>query len=141
AKVETRGADASIRLGAASASLTAAGPNADWTTATMPVSILRFKNLDGARIDAPRELRLDSARSRSADFLVGMKLGSNQGTEEQLQPFTTATGEGLRSAHKPAAAVFRTGAGSLQLAGVKTDGSVLAEDGSGWMAVGATSVE
>ncbi len=140
AKVETSGADASIQLGAASASLTAEGPNATWTTATMPISILRFKSLDGARIDAPKELRLDSARGRSADFLVGVKLGK-QSNADGLKPFTTAAGEGLQSADGQAAVVFRTGAGPLQLSGVKTDGSVLAEDGPGWMAVGATSVE
>lgn len=140
AKVETSGAGASIQLGDASASLTAVG-RMSWKTATMPISILRFKNLDGARINAPKELRLDSTRGRSADFLVGMKLGLNQGREEQLKPFTTAAGEGLRSVDDKAAVVFRTGAGALQFSGVKTDGSALAKDGSGWMAVGATSVE
>ncbi|HEU4981213.1 MAG TPA: heparinase II/III family protein, partial [Acidobacteriaceae bacterium] len=141
AKVETSGADASIQLGDASASITAAGLNAAWKTATMPISILRFKTLDGALIEAPQELHLDSARGRSADFLVGMKLGLNQSSHEQLQPFTTAAGEGLRSADGKTAVVFRTGAGPLQLSAIKTDGSVLAKDGSGWMAVGATSVE
>jgi hypothetical protein len=70
-----------------------------------------------------------------------MKLGLNQSSHEQLQPFTTAAGEGLRSADGKTAVVFRTGAGPLQLSAIKTDGSVLAKDGSGWMAVGATSVE
>lgn len=140
AKVETSGAEASIRVSAARASLTVAG-QMSWKTATMPVSILRFKNLDVARIDAPQELRLDSVRGHSVDFLVGMKLGLEQSNHERLKPFTTAAGEGLRSVDGQAAVVFRTGAGPLQLSGLKTDGSALAQDHSGWMAVGATSAE
>jgi hypothetical protein len=150
AKLATNGADVSIQLpsthGAVSAAITAAGPDAAWSVATVPISILRFKDLDGASIQPPKELLLQSPRSTAAHFLLGMKLGVNQKGQQQLQSMTEPAGEGLRTIQgEPAGVVFRTGAGPLKAATLKTDGSVLAWQGagnhSGWMAVGASSVE
>ena len=149
ARLKTAGAEASIRLpsasGEVSANLTAAGPNAVWNSATMPISILRFKDMDGARIEAPQQLRLDSPQASSAKFLVGIKVGVNQG-EERLEPFTETAGEGLQATRPESAGiVFRTGTGPLQASTLTTDGSLLAWHGTGdkagWMANEATSVE
>jgi hypothetical protein len=150
AKLTASGARASIQLplanGEVSANLTTVAPNAPWKTATMPISILRFKTLDGARIDAPQELRLDAPQSHSAEFLVGMNLVMNPGKGGRLEPFTEAAGRGIRRINgESAGVVFRSGTGPLQISTLTTDGSVLAwhgtGDDAGWMAVDATSVE
>jgi hypothetical protein len=131
----------------ASAALAAGGTNTAWTVETTPLKVSLFKNLDGPRIQPQRELVLHSPRVTATQFLVGIKLEAGGGGQQhELEAWTQAAGEGLRTTHgEPGAVVFRTGTGPLRISGATTDGSMLAWQGgeahTGWMAVDAHYVK
>lgn len=150
ATLEKNGSYGSIQLAAhtgANATVTAAGPDAAWKVETPPIKLLLFKNLDGARIEPPQMLFLSTGSTASAQFMVGLKLNANlQGRKDRLEAWTEPAGEGLRTVQgKQAAVVFRAGTGLLRISAVTTDGTVLAQqgtgDGSDWMAVDAHTVD
>lgn len=150
ARLETTGEYASIQAvgnSGAKAAVTAAGQNAAWKIATPPMKLTSFKNLDGARIDPPQMLSLESRTVSSTEFLVGMRLGTDfKEGKDRLESWTERGGEGLRTTEgEPAAVVFRTGTGLLRISNLRTDGSMLAMQGtsdrSSWMAVNASAVE
>jgi hypothetical protein len=142
------GAQASIESpNGASATLTAAGPNASWTAETTPLKVLLFKDLDHQHIEPSRELLLQSPSVPATHFLVGIKLNKGRAEgRQQLETWNQPAGEGLRTNHGELdSIVFRTAAGPLRIANMTTDGSLLVCRGAtaqlGWMAVGAGYVE
>ncbi|HEV2325821.1 MAG TPA: heparinase II/III family protein [Terracidiphilus sp.] len=147
AKLKHDGAAASIQAKDAHADLVAAGSNAAWSVEDTPIPVTLFTDLDHQHIEPRKEFLLTSPSAAEAEFLVGMKFAAGSaGSEPGLQSWSEEAGEGLRTAgsgSEGASVVFRTGAGDLVLDALRTDGSVLAQRGSGgnrWMAVGAQSV-
>jgi len=148
-KLTSQGASASIQTKEANASLTAAGKNVAWSTATTPIQVTLFTDLDRQHIAPRQELLLTSPKTTETQFLVGMKfeagsLSAKSGLESWAEP----AGDGLRtisSNGEASSIVFRSGKGSLAIDVLSTDGSVLARHGladrPGWLAIGAKYVE
>ncbi|MGH9591098.1 MAG: heparinase II/III domain-containing protein [Terracidiphilus sp.] len=147
-ELKHEGAVASIQASAGHADLVAAGGNTAWSVANTPIPVTLFTDLDHQHIEPREEFLLTSPSAAATHFLVGMKFAPGPaGSAPGLQAWQEKAGEGLRTADsgsRSASVVFRTGAGDLVLDTLATDGSVLAQRGSGggnWMAVGATSVK
>lgn len=139
----------------AGAVLTAVGANKAFTVKTAPVKMLRYKILDGPRIEPQKVLQLHSGKVDETRFLVGIKVenGPRSMPPHALEACTVGAGEGLRNPEgEPAGLVVRTGTGPLEACGdsnqskasLSTDGSVLAwrgRESQDWMTIGARRVE
>lgn len=142
------GAAASIQAAGAHADLLAAGGNDSWRVENTPIPVTEFTDLDHQHIEPRREFLLTSPSTAETQFLVGMNFATGPaGSEPGLQSWSEKAGEGLRTAasgSQGASVIFRTGTGDLVLSSLASDGSVLAQRGSGgsnWMAVNAQSVK
>lgn len=146
-KLECNGPQACIKGREASALLTAAGQNSMWTETRTPIPAELFTDLDHKDIQPRQEFQLSSPRISSTRFLVGMKfISSADNKTSGLAPLKGAAGEGLKSIDgRFVGIIFRTGPGTLQIGSLRTDGSVLAEQGVegflNWLAIGTTRVE
>lgn len=148
-KVANTAAEASIRRAKASAALMALGPNARWMTATTPLPISLFDHLDNAGIQPHQELLLTSANAAATEFLVAMNFGPGADSNAlRMERFREPAGEGVRAAGEhPAAMIFRSAPGALNIDQMSTDGSALlvsgaqGDGGTDWMAVEARVVQ
>jgi hypothetical protein len=142
------GAIASIQAKSAHVDVVATGSNAAWTVENTPIPVTDFTDLDRQHIEPRSEFLLTSPSTAKTKFLVGMKFAASPaGDAPELQGWSEKAGEGFRTTEtgsESASIVFRNGAGDLVLDSLVTDGSVLAQRGTGgnsWLAVGATSVK
>jgi len=119
-------AQAQIHGKAAFAVLTAAGENTRWTLEPQPVPTNAYGNLDRIQVEPREAFRLNSAREKESSFLVGMHFQKAGEEATPLQPVSTTSGQGFRSAGGAAEAVFRSQPGQLSAGGFSADAEVLA---------------
>jgi hypothetical protein len=143
-----KGATASIQAKSAHADLVAAGSNASWSIENTPIPVTDFTDLDRQHIEPRSEFLLTSPATAETQFLVGMNFAAGPiSSRPELQEWSEQAGKGLRTTEtgsEGASVVFRTGTGDLVLDRLVSDGSVLAQRGSGgnsWMAAGAKWVK
>lgn len=142
--IAANGASASFQTKTSTASITAAGEGAVWTTATVPVQSTLFTDLDHQHIDARQEIVLTSKKATSTDFLVGMTFARNSVKGESgLRQLSSPNSIGFAAGTAVDAPriVFRTHPGSLLLGLLSTDGDALVLDaGKATLALHATDV-
>lgn len=122
----------------ARATVTAHDASLTWTDHTTPIAINAFRDLDHNVIADRYVMQLRRTQSRNAGFLVALQFGPKGTAAPSLTSLTTANSAGFAAAGEAWTAMFRTRPGTLTAGHLSTDGNVLVERGSGWLAAGAT---
>lgn len=142
--VTTNGSLAVFQTKPAAVSITAAGDNTAWKTATVPIQTMLFTDLDHQHIDSRQEIVLSSPKTDDTQFLAGMTFAPGVASSEKaLKPLTSFDGIGFSAESSGAPRIlFRSHPGALVLGALSTDGNALAENaGDASLALGAKEVQ
>lgn len=125
AKTGIRGANAAITADNASATITSIGTNNRWTLQKTPLAGDRYTDLDRIRLSQPYEFVLNSDKSASAGFLVGMKFEKTGQLPQALAPLEQGGVEGFADASGGWDWIAGREPGALETEGISAQGESL----------------
>ena len=125
AETRVRGAKASITVDNATAGITSIGPNNHWTLQKTPLAGDRYTDLDRIRLSQPCEFALNSDKSVSASFVVGMKFEETGRQLQALTPLKEGDGEGFVDTGSGWSWIAGSESGALERDGVTAEGRSL----------------
>lgn len=125
AETSIRGVNASISVNDAFATLTSVGENDRWMLQKTPLASDRYIDLDRHHLSQPYEFVLNSDKSLSTTFLVGMKFEQTAHPPEPLTPVNKASQKGFIDRSGGWSWVSRAATGALEMDGVTGHGQSL----------------